>query len=409
MAETAEKIIEQNGDLQAQNGETVIELKNVTKIYGPNRSEATRMMRHGASKDQVLEKTGATVALWDVNLKIKRGEIFVVIGLSGSGKSTVVRCLNRLIRPSSGSILFDGVDIMKFGTKELLEYRRTKMSMVFQSFGLMSHRDVLGNVAYGLEVRGVPKAQREETAMGIIDMVGLSGWERQSCFTLSGGMRQRVGIARALASDPQVLLMDEPFSALDPLVRQDMQFELLQIQRRLGKTVVFITHDIDEAFKLGDTVAIMEGGKVIQVDTPEDMSANPANEYVRRFIDSADKSKVLSVKNVMITPVSLARISDTPAWAADSMRKNALSTVYVVDDRIRLAGILTISQAVNAHREGLSIADVMTKELTTVSPDDVLADIMPLAAQATYPLAVTDEQNTLKGIVTKAAVLSNLL
>jgi glycine betaine/proline transport system ATP-binding protein len=404
-----EKSIEKNGDLNAQNGETVIELKNVSKLYGPNRSEAARMMRNGLDKETVLEKTGATVALWDVNLKIKRGEIFVVIGLSGSGKSTVVRCLNRLIRPSSGSILFDDVDIMKFSTKELLEYRRTKMSMVFQSFGLMSHRDVLGNVAYGLEVRGIPKAQREETAMEIIDMVGLSGWEKQSCLTLSGGMRQRVGIARALASDPQVLLMDEPFSALDPLVRQDMQFELLQIQRRLGKTVVFITHDIDEAFKLGDTVAIMEGGKVIQVDTPENMSANPANEYVRRFIDSADKSKVLSVRNVMITPVSLARISDTPAWAADAMRKNALSTVYVVNNKLRLMGILTISQAVNAHREGLSIADVMTKELTTVSPDDVLADIMPLAAQATYPLAVTDEQNTLKGIVTKAAVLSNLL
>ncbi|MGI5899994.1 MAG: quaternary amine ABC transporter ATP-binding protein [Christensenellales bacterium] len=407
--EKVEKTVEENGDLHAQNGETIIELKNVTKIYGPNRSEAIRMMRKGADKDKVLEKTGATIALWDVNLNIKRGEIFVVIGLSGSGKSTVVRCLNRLIRPSAGSILFDGVDIMKFSTNELLEYRRTKMSMVFQSFGLMSHRDVLGNVAYGLEVRGVPKAQREETAMEIINMVGLNGWERQSCLNLSGGMRQRVGIARALASDPQVLLMDEPFSALDPLVRQDMQFELLQIQRRLGKTVVFITHDIDEAFKLGDTVAIMEGGKVIQVDTPENMSANPANEYVRRFIDSADKSKVLSVKNVMITPVSLARISDTPSRAADLMRRNALSTVYVVDNRIRLKGILTISQAVSAHKEGLSIADVMTKELKTVSPDDVLADIMPMAAQAAYPLAVVDDSNTLKGIVTKAAVLSNLL
>jgi len=391
-----------------QESEYILELKNVSKLYGVNRAEATRMMREGSDKEAVHKKTGTTVALWDVNLKIRRGEIFVVIGLSGSGKSTAVRCLNRLHRPTSGSVLFEGQDITKFGNRELLDLRRRKMSMVFQSFGLMSHRDVLGNVAYGLEVRGMPRAQRELKALEVLQMVGLSGWERQSVDSLSGGMRQRVGIARALASDPEVLLMDEPFSALDPLVRRDMQFELLRIQRRLGKTVVFITHDIDEAFKLGDTVAIMRDGKVIQVDTPEGMSFSPADDYVRRFVGSADRSKVTSLRSVMITPSSLARLTDRPAQAIESMRRNALSTVYVVDHSLRLRGILTIADALRAHKEGLPIAHAMQTDVETCSPDETVHDILPRAAQAPYPLAVVDETGSLLGIVTKAAVLSSL-
>jgi glycine betaine/proline transport system ATP-binding protein len=392
----------------AERSEYIIELQNVSKLYGINRAEAARMMREGSDKDAVYQKTGATVALWDVNLKIKRGEIFVVIGLSGSGKSTVVRCLNRLNRPTSGSVLFEGSDIMKFENRELLELRRRKMSMVFQSFGLMSHRDVLGNVAYGLEVCGMPRAKREDMAMEVIRMVGLSGWERQSVGSLSGGMRQRVGIARALASDPEVLLMDEPFSALDPLVRQDMQFELLKIQRKLGKTVVFITHDIDEAFKLGDTVAIMKDGKVIQVDTPEGMSANPADGYVRRFVRSADLSKVTSLRSVMITPASLARVTDRPARAIEAMRRNSLSTVYVVDHALKLKGILTIADAVRAQKEQLGIADVMNTDVQTASPDETVHQALPRAAQAPYPLAVVDEAGCLLGIVTRAAVLASL-
>ena len=391
-----------------QRNDYIIELQNVSKLYGVNRAEAARMMREGSDKQTVYKKTGATVALWDVNLKIRRGEIFVVIGLSGSGKSTVVRCLNRLHRPTGGSVLFEGEDITKFGSKELLDLRRRKVSMVFQSFGLMSHRDVMGNVAYGLEVRGMSRAQREQKAREVIDMVGLSGWEKQSVSSLSGGMRQRVGIARALASDPEVLLMDEPFSALDPLVRSDMQFELLRIQRKLGKTVVFITHDIDEAFKLGDTVAIMRDGKVIQVDTPEGMSANPADDYVRRFVGSADRSKVIPLRSVMITPSSIARLSDRPAQAIESMRKHALSTVYVVDNRLRLKGILTIADAVRAHRENLTIAQAMNPEVETCAPDETIHAILPRAAQAPYPLAVVDEGGALMGIVTKAAVLATL-
>ena len=253
------------------------------------------------------------------------------------------------------------------------------------------------------------KAEREQKAMQVISMVGLEGWEHQSCEQLSGGMRQRVGIARALANDPEVLLMDEPFSALDPLVRRDMQFELLQIQRKLQKTVIFITHDMDEAFKLGDTVAIMRDSKVIQVDTPEGMSAHPADDYVRDFTGSADKSKVFSVRNIMITPSSIARLTDGPEHAIHEMRKNALSTVYVVDDRLRLAGILTIREAIRALREGLSIEQVMERDVPTTSPDVMVSDIMPVAAETPYPIAVVDGDGQLKGIVTKASVLSSLI
>jgi len=391
------------------NDDIIIRAQHISKLYGLNKAEAAKMMEAGSDKDEVYKKTGVTVALWDVDLEIPRGKIFVIIGLSGSGKSTLVRCFNRLNRPTSGKILFEGSDLADMDKKELLDFRRSKISMVFQSFGLMSHRDVLGNVAYGLEVRGTPKAQREERARQIISMVGLEGWEHQSCAQLSGGMRQRVGIARALANDPEVLLMDEPFSALDPLVRQDMQFELLQIQRKLKKTVIFITHDMDEAFKLGDTVAIMRDGKIVQVDTPEGMSSRPADDYVREFTGSADKSRVTTVRSIMIAPASLIRIQDGPGIAIKEMRKHALSTVYVVDDQLHLAGILTIQDAIRAQKEGLSVEAVMHREIQTTSPEALVADIMPLAAEAPYPIAAVDEDGQLKGIVTKASVLAALV
>jgi glycine betaine/proline transport system ATP-binding protein len=386
--------------------DVIIEANGVTKLYGANKNEAARLMRAGSNKEEVYKKTGVTVALWDVNLKVKRGEIFVIIGLSGSGKSTMVRCFNRLNRPTSGNII---LNLEAMSNKELLEFRRTRVSMIFQSFGLMSHRDVIGNVAYGLEVRKIPRAAREEKARELIKMVGLEGLDHQSCEQLSGGMRQRVGIARALANDPEVLLMDEPFSALDPLVRRDMQFELLSIQRKLEKTVIFITHDIDEAFKLGDTVAIMRDGKVIQIDTPERMSSEPADDYVRRFIHSADKSQVLTVRNIMITPSSLVRIHDGIDHAISEMRNNALSTVYVVDDKLRMMGILTISAAIRARQQNGTIQDVLETGVQTTTADKLVADIMPLAAQAAYPIAVVDTQNQLQGIVTKASVLSSLI
>lgn len=387
----------------------IIEVKKVSKLYGYSKSEAEKLLRKGAEKDEVFEETGVITALWDVNFNIKKGEIFVVIGLSGSGKSTIIRCLNLLNRPTSGKVLYEGNDISKLSRKELLNFRREKISMIFQNFALMSHRTVLANVAYGLEVKGMPKTEREAKAMEMIEMVGLSGMENQPVTSLSGGMRQRVGIARALANDPEVLLMDEPFSALDPLVRNDMQFELLSIQRKLEKTVVFITHDINEAFKLGDTVAIMRDGKVIQIDTPQNMSENPADEYVKKFIDSVDKSMIFNVGSVMIKPSCLVRINDKPEHAIKTMRQHGVSSAYVIDNKLRFCGILTLSGAIATHEQKLPISERLIGDLECVTEDMLVNDIMPMAAEAAFPIPVVDEANRLKGIVSRAAVLSSLV
>lgn len=387
----------------------ILRAEHVCKLYGANKSEAARLMEEGGDRNAVKQKTGVTAAIWDVNFEVQRGEIFVIIGLSGSGKSTFVRCLNMLNRPTSGTIRFENSDIGKLSKKELMDYRRDKISMVFQNFGLMSHRDVLGNVAYGLEVKGVSTIEREKKAMEMIEMVGLSGWEHQPVSALSGGMRQRVGIARALANDPEILLMDEPFSALDPLVRADMQFELMGIQRKLGKTIVFITHDINEAFKLGDHVAIMRDGRVVQVETPEQMSAHPADDYVRQFIGSADRTKVLSVRHIMVTPSCVVRLGEGPNHAIHEMRRAGVSSAYVVGDKMNLAGLLTIDGAIEAIKQERTIQDMMITELPTASPETLIGDVLPVAAEAKFPISVIGEDGALKGIVTKASVLSSMV
>ena len=388
---------------------TIIEASHVSKLYGLNKKDAIKLMNEGLEKNEVYKKTGVTVALWDVSFKVKQGEIFAIIGLSGSGKSTLVRCFNQLLKPSSGKILYKEKEIEKFNKKELLEFRRNKISMVFQNFGLMSHKNVIDNVAYGLEVRGMNKEERHKKASEMTSLVGLEGWEYKPISSLSGGMNQRVGLARALANDPEILLMDEPFSALDPLVRKDMQFELLSLQRKLEKTVIFITHDINEAFKLGDTVAIMRDGKIIQIDTPENMSTNPADDYVRKFIDSADKTKVLSVKNIMITPSCLVRENDSVKIAIREMQHNSVSSAYAVDSKMRYKGIVTIDDAINANKENTKVSDLIKKGPITANEDTHISDILPIAAETKYPIAITDEEGILKGIVTKTSVLSSLV
>ncbi len=388
--------------------DNILSVRNLYKIYGSEKSKAIKMKENGSDKSTIYKKTGSTIALWDINLNIKKGEVFVIIGLSGSGKSTLVRCFNLLNKATKGQILFQGKDINKFNNKELNDYRRDKIAMVFQNFGLMSHRDVIGNVEYGLEVKGVPKEERYKKAKEMISMVGLDGYENEPISSLSGGMKQRVGIARALANDPEILLMDEPFSALDPLVRKDMQFELLSIQRKLDKTIIFITHDINEAFKIGDKVAIMKDGELIQVATPEEMTSDPADDYVKLFIDSADKTQVISVKNVMTTPNSIVRLKDNPSYAITTMRNNKVSSAYVVGEKMKFHGIINIDDAIRANREKLTISDVMIKEVPTTSPDTLLTDIITLAAEAKYPIAVINEDESLKGIISKADVLSSI-
>lgn len=391
-----------------QQNESIIEVKHITKIYGRNVKNTKRLLENQEGKDAVFKKTGATVALHDVSFNVKKHEILCIIGLSGSGKSTIVRCLNLLLRQTSGNVYVNGVDISSLNKKELLTFRRNQMSMVFQNFGLMSHRNVLGNVAYPLEVKGIPKEQREKSARKMIKMVGLSGLEETSIQSLSGGMKQRVGIARALTSEADILLMDEPFSALDPLVRKDMQFELLKIQKNLGKTIVFVTHDIDEAFKLGDRVAIMKDGELIQIDTPEEMCNHPANDYVRNFIDDANKIKVFTASHVMIAPSCLIKEKVSAIVAIKEMKENRVSTAYVVDEKMKFKGVVTIDSAFDAKQKGIALSEKIDTTLQTVHVDTTITDLMNIVLESAYPVAVVDDEYMLQGIITKSSILSLL-
>ena len=277
-----------------------IEINNVYKIFGNNPKSIIPMVKDGASKEDILEKTGHTVGLDNVSLKIEEGETFVCMGLSGSGKSTLIRHLNRLIDPTEGEILVEGTNVLSLNQEKLIEFRRHKMSMVFQRFGLFPHKTVLQNVGYGLEMQGIKDEDRVKVSMEKIESVGLSGFEHQYPSQLSGGMQQRVGLARALATNTDIMLMDEAFSALDPLIRSDMQKQLLDLQAQLKKTIVFITHDLDESLRLGDHIGILNAGKLVQVGTPEDIVMNPADEYVKAFVKDVNRSKVLRAKIIMI-------------------------------------------------------------------------------------------------------------
>jgi len=279
-----------------------IELKNVYKIFGEDPQSVLPLLLEGATKEEILEERDHTVGLDNVSLSIEEGETFVCMGLSGSGKSTLIRHINRLIDPTKGEVLVDGVNVLKFSEKELLELRRHEMSMVFQRFGLFPHKTVMENVAYGLEVQGKQLEDRNSIAEDQIKAVGLNGFEHQYPSQLSGGMQQRVGLARALATDPGILLMDEAFSALDPLIRSDMQAQLLDLQSKLHKTIVFITHDLDESLKLGDHIGILNGGKLVQVGRPEEIIMNPADDYVTAFVKDVNRAKVLRAKTIMLSP-----------------------------------------------------------------------------------------------------------
>ena len=276
-----------------------IEINNVYKIFGSNPKSILPMVKEGASKEEILDKTGHTVGLDNVTLKIEEGEIFVCMGLSGSGKSTLIRHLNRLIDLTDGEIIVEGTNVMSLNKQQLIEFRRHKMSMVFQRFGLFPHRTVIDNVGYGLEMQGVADAERKKTAMEKIEAVGLSGFENQYPAQLSGGMQQRVGLARALANDTDIMLMDEAFSALDPLIRSDMQKQLIDLQSELKKTIVFITHDLDESLRLGDHIGILNHGKLVQVGTPVDIIMNPADDYVKAFVKDVNRTKVIKAKTIM--------------------------------------------------------------------------------------------------------------
>ena len=329
-----------------------IEVNNIYKIFGPKAEQVLPMVKDGASKDQVLEETGHTVGLDNVSLSIEEGEIFVCMGLSGSGKSTLIRHINRLIDPTSGEVIVNNVDVCSLDEKEILDFRKKTMSMVFQRFGLFPHKTIIENVAYGLEIQEVPEDQRIEIAQGQINAVGLEGFEHQYPAQLSGGMQQRVGLARALATDPQILLMDEAFSALDPLIRSDMQNQLVDLQAKLKKTIVFITHDLDESLKLGDHIGILNGGRLVQVGRPEDIIRNPADDYVKAFVKDVNRPKVLRARTIMtkldkfdkssINPSSTYKY-DENTYIEDLLPKvlKDRSTIEVINNKGTTTGFIT--------------------------------------------------------------------
>lgn len=386
-----------------------IRIENLYKTFGNKPQLAIKKSKEGKSKDEILNETGQTIGVDNVSLDIYDGEIFVVMGLSGSGKSTLLRCLNLLNKPTAGNIFVDGENIVKYDKAEISKFRQKKMAMVFQHFGLLTHRSVLSNVEYGLEVRGISKEDRRKKALDMIETVGLGGWEDKRPNELSGGMQQRVGLARALANDPDILLMDEPFSALDPLIRREMQIELLNIQSKLQKTIVFITHDINEAFKLGDRVAVMKDGKTVQVGTPEDILTNPSNEYIEDFVRDIDRTKVIQVKNIMTKSTALVSLKDGPKVAVREMQANGISSLYVVDRGMKLQGIVNIDDTIKAIKENKSLQDILRQDYYTISPEAYIQDLISRAVDTKYPLAVVDEDNKLLGIVVRSTILSGLV
>ena len=383
-----------------------VEIEHLTKIFGKRVKPALQMVQQQASKTEILKKTGATVGVYDANLSIEEGEIFVIMGLSGSGKSTLILLLNRLIEPTSGSIKIDGEDISTMSKEQLLEVRRKKMSMVFQSFGLFPHRTILENTEYGLEVQGVPKEERRERAEKALDNANLLAFKDQYPNQLSGGMQQRVGLARALANNPEILLMDEAFSALDPLIRRDMQDELLDLQANASQTIIFISHDLNEALRIGDRIAIMKDGQIQQVGTGEEILTAPANDYVRAFIEDVDRSKVLTAERIMIPPITTNIDVDGPAVALKKMRTEEVSGLVAVDRRRQFQGFISSEDALRARRENIGLRDVMT-EMPTVARDMLVADIMPLIYDAPTPLAVVDNGRLL-GVIIRGRVLEAL-
>ncbi|WP_449538623.1 quaternary amine ABC transporter ATP-binding protein [Ferdinandcohnia sp. Marseille-Q9671] len=389
--------------------ETKIKIENISKIFGPKPKSVIPMVEKGMSKKDILNKTNHTVGVYNASMEIKKGEIFVIMGLSGSGKSTLIRCFNLLNKPTSGAIYVDGENIVTYDSARLKKFRQEKIAMVFQHFGLFSHRTVLANVEYGLEIKNVSKEERRNIALKNIESVGLKGYEDKYPDELSGGMQQRVGLARALANDPDILLMDEPFSALDPLIRREMQLELLELQDKLQKTIIFITHDINEAFKLGDRVAVMKDGVVEQIGTPEEIIETPANDYISEFIKDIDRSKVLQAEHVMIKSSALVSLKDGLQVAVKEMQKNGISSVYVVNKHRQLEGIVTIDDAINGIKEKKTLTDVIRDDIYTVSKGEYIQDIIPKALETKFPLAVVDEDQRLLGIILRVHVLSSLV
>ncbi len=390
--------------------EPKIRIEHLTKIFGAQSKEALKLLQDGVSKDEILERTGCGVGVADANFTVASGEIVVVMGLSGSGKSTLVRCINRLIEPTAGKIFIDNQDVTALSMDELRNIRLSKLGMVFQNFALFPHRTVCQNAEYGLEIQGVDPAKRREKAVIALEQVGLKGWEDQYPHNLSGGMQQRVGLARALALDPDILLMDEAFSALDPLIRSDMQDELISLQEAMRKTILFISHDLDEALKIGDRIVLMKDGAVVQIGTAEQILTNPANEYVERFVENVDITKVLTAESVMIKPKAVVFLSaHGPKSALRFMQKQGLSQIFVHDEKHKVIGYVTADTASEAAMRGeTELHHIMQTDFVSVPPDTPAADLIPIMANLPYPLPVVGPNGKLRGVIIRGSLLAAL-
>ena len=387
-----------------------IQISNVFKIFGPKPHGAIELVRRGMSKDDLLNETGHTIGVQDVTLTVEPGQCTVVMGLSGSGKSTLIRHINRLIEPTAGEIIVEGQNILALKGKELEDFRRRMMSMVFQRFGLFPHKTVIGNVAYGLDIKGGSRTEKRanrETARHWIGQVGLTGYEDQYPSQLSGGMQQRVGLARALATDADILLMDEAFSALDPLIRREMQDQLIELQDTLHKTIVFITHDLDEALRLGDTIAIMKDGAIEQIGTGEEILQRPQTEYVRRFVEDVNRGRVLTAGTVKLE-CKIAKVDATPGEALRQLGEGGLRVTYVVDADGRLVGAVTAASLRKGQRESVRTVDSLVEDVPTATESMVLEDVLPMTVGEDIPVAVLSDDGELKGILPKDTIIKAL-
>ncbi|MBT8328392.1 MAG: glycine betaine/L-proline ABC transporter ATP-binding protein ProV [Desulfofustis sp.] len=389
-----------------------IEIKNLFKIFGHNPKAGLDLLKKGKTKEEIHEQTGLTVGVQDASFTVNSGEIFVVMGLSGSGKSTLVRMLNRLIEPTAGAVIVDGDDVMEMDKEQLVNFRRKKTGMVFQSFALMPHQTVLNNVAFGLELSGVDKSQRYERSMDALKQVGLDGWEKSYPKELSGGMQQRVGLARGLAVDPDIMLMDEAFSALDPLIRTEMQDELLKLQDRHERTIVFISHDLDEALRIGDRIAVMEGGRVVQVGTPEEILQNPADDYVRAFFRGVDPTGVIAAGDIARDSqptVIWTSPQGSPRATLEMLNNRDMEFGYVLDAERRFYGIVSTDTLRSAIERGSTkIRDAFIEEAQVARVDDSMQDFLSEVASHAWPVPVVDENNIYKGVVSKNLFLRTL-
>ncbi|MCE2571276.1 glycine betaine/L-proline ABC transporter ATP-binding protein ProV [Motilimonas eburnea] len=390
---------------------TILEVKNLFKVFGDKPDLAFPLIEEGLDKEQIFAKTGMTVGVHDVSLSIEKGEIFVIMGLSGSGKSTLVRLLNRLIEPTRGHVLLNGKDIAQIPKEELIDVRRNNISMVFQNFALMPHMTVVENTAFGLELAGIALATRQQQAMAALERVGLDSYCDSYPDELSGGMKQRVGLARALACDPDILLMDEAFSALDPLIRTEMQDELIRLQNDDRRTIVFISHDLDEAMRIGDRIAIMQNGEVIQVGTPDDILHNPANEYVSSFFRGVNVATVFTAKDIALKkPAAVFKKSEHegPASAMQYLIDHDRDYGVVVDKGNQYLGIVSLDSLKQAYQQRSSLTSAIINDTLSLPPEMPVGELIGQVASVPYAVPVVDEHNNYLGVITKSRLLKTL-